>query len=206
MITILDNELAKSIGYQIKKYNINQFSKEELESINEISLRNMDFRGKTLNIDLEQLKDLAYLENLYLQGFTIDDDVIEIINELKELKKIYFSQCNIKNNKKLVMQNLKHLILEFCEDIYYNFFDSPEFLSIQTKIDKTFDLSKINNKTNIKRLYINNANIINFETINEFNKLEFLNIDGSKVDKEDVLDTINKTIEISHKSKYLPIN
>lgn len=206
MITILDNELAKSIGYQIKKYNINQFSKEELESVNEISLRNMDFRGKTLNIDLEQLKDLAYLENLYLQGFTIDDDVIEIINELKELKKIYFSQCSIKNNKKLVMQNLKHLILEFCEDIYYNFFDSPECLSIQTKIDKTFDLSKINNKFNIKRLYINNANIINFETINEFNKLEFLNIDGSKVDKEDVLDTINKTIEISHKSKYLPIS
>lgn len=206
MITILDNELAKSIGYQIKKYNINQFSKEELESVNEISLRNMNLRGKTLNIDLEQLKDLPYLENLYLQGFTIDDDVIKIINELKELKKIYFNQCRIRNNKKSIMRALKHLALEFCEGKYYDFFDSLECLSIRTKIDETFDLSEINNKFNIRRLHINNANIINFETINEFNMLEVLNIDGSKVDKEDVLDTINKTIEISHKSKYLPIN
>jgi len=206
MITILDSELAKNIGYQIKKYNINQFSKEELESVNEISLRNMNFRGETLNIDLEQLKDLPYLENLYLQGFTIDDDVIEIINELKDIKKIHFNQCSIKNNKKLIMQNLRHLILEFCEDTYYNFFDSLECLSIQTKIYETFDLSEINNKFNIKRLYINNANIINFEIIKEFNNLEVLNIDGSKVDKEDVLDTISKTIVVSHKSKYLLIN
>lgn len=206
MIIIIDNELAKSIGYQIKKYNMNQFSKEELESVNEISLRNMNFRGEFLNIDLEQLKDLPYLENLYLQGFIIDDDVIEIINELKELKNIYFSQCSIKNNKKFIMQKLKHLILKFCEGTYYNFFDSLECLSIQTKIDETFDLSEINNKFNIKQLYINNANIINFEIINEFNNLKFLNIDGSKVDKENVLDTINKTIEISHQSNYLPIN
>jgi len=206
MITILDSELAKNIGYQIKKYNINQFSKEELESVNEISLRNMNFRGETLNIDLEQLKDLPYLENLYLQGFTIDDDVIEKINELKDIKKIHFNQCSIKNNKKLIMQNLRHLILEFCEDTYYNFFDSLECLSIQTKIYETFDLSEINNKFNIKRLYINNANIINFEIIKEFNNLEVLNIDGSKVDKEDVLDTISKTIVVSHKSKYLLIN
>ncbi len=206
MIIILDNELAKSIGYQIKKDNMNQFSKEELESVNEISLRNMNFRGEILNINLEQLKDLPYLENLYLQAFTIDDDVIEIINELKKLKNIYFSQCIIKNNKKFIMQKLKHLILKFCGGTYYNFFDSLECLSIQTKIDETFDLSEVNNKFNIKQLYINNANIINFKTINDFNNLEFLNIDGSKVDKENVLDTISKTIEISHKSNCLPIN
>ena len=104
------------------------------------------------------------------------------------------------------MQKLKHLILKFCGGTYYNFFDSLECLSIQTKIDETFDLSEVNNKFNIKQLYINNANIINFKTINDFNNLEFLNIDGSKVDKENVLDTISKTIEISHKSNCLPIN
>ena len=205
MITIQDNELAKRIGNQVKKYNTNQFLREELESVQEISLRNVDFTGKSLNINFEQLSELKHLKFIYLQFIKVDDSLIEIINQFSELKELYFSQCNIIGNKKFDLQQLEKLTLLFCENVNLDIFNMPEQLKISTKIDEKFDLNKVPDKIKIKILSVNNADIKSFKYINDFSDLESLNIDGSKVDEKDILNILKNKIEVSHKTSELPI-
>ena len=205
MITIQDNELAKCIGNQVKKYNTNQFLREELESVQEISLRNVDFTGKSLNINFEQLSELKHLKFIYLQFIKVDDSLIEIINQFSELKELYFSQCNIIGNKKFDLQQLEKLTLLFCENVNLDIFNMPEQLKISTKIDEKFDLNKVPDKIKIKILFVNNADIKSFKYINDFSDLESLNIDGSKVDEKDILNILKNKIEVSHKTSELPI-
>jgi hypothetical protein len=148
---------------------------------------------------------LINLKHLSLKDFEIDDSVIEILNFFPKLSILQLLQCNISGDKTLSPEALKSLIMSYCEVGEYGNIVLPEIVNITAKYDTTIDLNSFAAKDTVKSLSIKNSDISNFRKINEFEGLEKLNIDGSKVDSPEVLEELKKRIEVSNEKEDLLI-
>ena len=201
---ITNEYFEEAIKYEISKLNIQQeLTEEDLNNVKEINLSNRTFAGKDKNIDLSDLKLLSNIKSIYLQYFLIDDYAITILNSLNKLENITFASCKFINKNTLEPSILNKLSIEYCDILDYATIVSVETFRI---LDSSkVRLEKISKKEKIVNLLLQNCDVRNFETVEECNRLKFLNLDGTKVDNKKVLKRLEGKIEISQKDKYLPI-
>lgn len=198
-----DKELEKVVCFKIGKHRNEEIEEKDLENVSEVNISNRKFSGQEKNVSLEELRLFPNLKSLSLQYFKIDDSVIEILNSLKKLETLQLSSCCFKSSTKIENEELKTLKLNCCDIKNYSFLYAPETLTVIGS--NNFRLSKISGKENIERMYLQDSNVKDFETIAQCVKLKSLNLDGSKVDNKAMLDELKSRIEVSHLDEYLPI-
>lgn len=200
---ILNKEVREYIGYKIEKYDEEEFNESDLQQITDLCLNNVNFLGEKLEIDLFDIIKLPNLEILTLQYFVINDEIVDILNQCSNLRVLHLISCELNNKKILNNATLESLLISTSKiegDININF---PEIVEI---IDnQIIDLKFLVQKQQIKKLFIHNCNIKNFENIHEFRGLESLNLDGSTIDDIKSIEQIKKHIPVSIKEKYLPV-
>lgn len=184
-------ELNRSIGDKIEK--------EELDKIKNITLNQYDLSSKKTDVDLKELELLENLENLLLTNFEIDDTIVTILNSKNKLKNLQFTDCKFANSISFKTP-FQYFVMDDCENLEESTFPNAKIIRVIGK--KNFDLQKIKECKNVKKLYLQNCTIINFKAIKEFDNLTYLNLDGSKLDDTELLEEIKQNIEVDKKEKY----
>lgn len=223
---ILDKNLLRIIKIKMSTENIN-----DIDSIEDISIQDMNLAQKKLNIDLTEIVKLKNLKSISLKFFEITDEIVEAINQLKSLKIVEFSMCPFKTKKEL-NKNLKSIIVYNCQDFDTNIIKNNivlEELQIihSGMIDiadiilfkrlrylklahcNVISLQSLVNFENLERLYLNHVELYYDLNISPMRNLKFISLSGSNVqDKEKYIENIyeqNKMIEIEFLENDLPI-
>ena len=178
-------------------------AKLENKDVEELTLNSKNTLGELIQYDITYFEKLERLETIALNGFNIDNDWIEKINCLKNLKTIIFNHCKFINDVKLT-NCLENLIITYCDISNINIFEKMEKLKTLEMIG--IEIVNVNNFIEMKKLEeiaIYNSKIKNSKKIIEFTNLKNLKLDGSLVDEEEFSKLLNKNIKFSYKEKYL---
>ena len=123
VINIENKQLLRNIKLRLITEN-----KTNIEEINELSLINKNFLGEELKIGLREIYKLKNLKKLSIKFFTINDEVIEALNNLKNLEILELYMCRFEVQKKL-KGNLKNIYIFNSEN--FNL-DILETISVET--------------------------------------------------------------------------
>ncbi len=107
---------------------------------NTITLNQYNVLGKKIDVDINKIKNNEKLEYVILKNFNVTNKIMLILETLKNLKKIWFVNCNI--IEKIKINNIDSIRIENCENI-----------------------SNICYEQNINYLYINNCKEFDVNTI-----------------------------------------
>ena len=133
---------------------------------------------KTLKIDFlfnyKELLKIRNLEELRFNSIEIEDELLEILNVLPNLKRLYFINCDI-HNLDILNDKLELLYIERC------------MLS---------DISEINKFTNLKSLSLVEMSEVDLNKISIIKKIENINFMNSRIVNEDSFINLNKIIKL----------
>ena len=174
----------------------------ENKDIEELTLNSKNSLGEEIQYNITYFKDLEKLESIALNGFKVDNNLIEKLNCLKKLKTIIFNHCKFVNDDKLA-NNIENTIITYSNIANINIFEKLDKLkTIELMgIDEVYINNFIEMK-NLAELSIYNSKIRNSILINDFINLKKLKLDGSLVDEEKFSEMLNKSVEFSYNDKY----
>lgn len=107
---------------------------------NTITLNQYNVLGQKIDVDINKIKNNEKLEYVILKNFNVTNEIMVILETLKNLKKLWFVNCNI--IEKIKINNIDSIRIENCENI-----------------------SNICYEQNINYLYINNCKEFDVNTI-----------------------------------------
>lgn len=107
---------------------------------NTITLNQYNVLGQKIDVDINKIKNNEKLEYVILKNFNVTNKIMLILETLKNLKKVWFVNCNI--IEKIKINNIDSIRIENCENI-----------------------SNICYEQNINYLYINNCKEFDVNTI-----------------------------------------
>lgn len=107
---------------------------------NTITLNQYNILGQKIDVDINKIRNNEKLEYVILKNFNVTNKIMLILETLKNLKKIWFVNCNI--IEKIKINNIDSIRIENCENI-----------------------SNICYEQNINYLYINNCKEFDVNTI-----------------------------------------
>lgn len=197
----LKQYLSLIIGKDIEVINAN-----DLNSIKDIVLKKRNFNDEETDCNISDLIEFKNLVSCTLCDFDIDATVVEKINEIKKLDFIHFDFCNFTTENIELNSNVEDACFNMCNGLTLAKLQNTKLLTITLVTSEEeisdIDISELVNADNLKELSIHNYNIKNIDKIIEIApKLEILNLDGSKVDKNK-LENIRGKLDISHKEKF----
>lgn len=177
-------------------------AKLENKDVEELTLNFKNALGEVIQYDTTYFKDLERLETITLNGFDVNNDLIEKLNCLKKLKIIIFNHCKFICDYK-IKNDIENIIITYSNIANSNIFEKQEKIKTIELIG--IDEIDINNLTEMKNLVeisIYNSKIKNSRRIRNFNNLKVLKLDGSLVDEPNFSDIIDNNIEFSYKEKF----
>ena len=107
---------------------------------NTITLNQYNILGQKIDVDINKIRNNEKLEYVILKNFNVTNEIMVILETLKNLKKLWFVNCNI--IEKIKIKNIDSIRIENCENI-----------------------SNICYEQNINYLYINNCKEFDVNTI-----------------------------------------
>ena len=107
---------------------------------NTITLNQYNVLGQKIDVDINKIKNNEKLEYVILKNFNVTNKIMLILETLKNIKKVWFVNCNI--IEKIKLNNIDSIRIENCENI-----------------------SNICYEQNINYLYINNCKEFDVNTI-----------------------------------------
>lgn len=193
------NEYIHNILYKPYAENLTQ---KDLNKVEKIILSRFDINDEEIIYNFEDLKLLSNLNSIQLDGFTIDDNIVEILNSLTNVDHLTFEHCKIESHQKILLK-LEMLIIAYTqfENLeIFNEIETVDFLEIIHS--ENVNIKDILNFKMLESLYIEDSTIINFNQINKFKCLEELVLDASKVDDLNALEEIKNKVIFEMKEKF----
>lgn len=175
---ITSKELRQCICLKTGKFYFEDVTEEEIMQIQEMDFRRIKFNGELTDVELEHLKLFPKLASLAISNFTISEEDLRVISELKNLKRIQFNSCEFsKDAKQKLPQEFEEFILMGCENM-----ESFTFPKSKIVIVKGGDVyfNKID-LDSAKALYLQNTVVKNATDIENYGELEVVNLNGSKI-------------------------
>ena len=198
-----DKDLEKIACFKVGKFGNEELDEDDLKNVEEINISNRKFSGEEKNISLQELTLFPNIKRMSLQYFTIDDSIAEILSGLSNLESLQLASCKLYLKSKIRNLNLKNLELNSCNVRDYSTIYAPNVLAIIGS--DSIRLDKITGKENIERMYLQNSKVKGFRSITDCGRLRSLNLDGSSVDDNKILEEIKSEIKKKQKEEYLPI-
>lgn len=170
-----------------------------MDKLKSIVLNNFDSKGNVIQHDFEQLKNA---ESCTLNRFDINDEIINKLNQMCNLKTLIFSHCVFESERKLE-NNIENLMIIYCKNLKVESIKNRNLLKqlMFTKFEN-IDINDLKAFENLEELSIFECEIKNFSEIKSFKNLKILKLDGSKIDNEDILYEIQNRIDIQYKEIY----
>lgn len=190
-----------------------------------MTLSQYNIVGQKEEINFEKIINNSKLEYLTIKKFNITTKIMEILNTLPNLSKIWFIDCNIIN--KIKLKQIKNLTIENCKNVDNIIFDN-NLEKIYIRNCKSFDIRKLAELKNLTTLELEYIYIENLNLIKQLKRLENLYLkeidltmveleipinlkklvlNGSKVNnKKAFMESLKgKNLEVEFYDKNLPI-
>ena len=171
--------------------NIKEISKEELTSLEEISLDGLNIENEYEIINFKEITDtFPNLKKMTISNYVFTNEDINSI-AINNITEYSFYKCDFKSIKKLDILNHSNILMfENCILNNYEFikedFDNLEVLCISYPVhNDEVDLMKIES-INLKELYLEKCIVSNFKAITKFQDLEFINIHETDINKDEL--------------------
>lgn len=177
MIIIQNDNWAKYVMFKLDKIE-NSFTKSELASLEELVINPIDSINETTPIDLNLLVYFTGLKRLEIADLNINNNDIQNLQTLPNLKALTFENCFFEDIQKLTTLNIQELALYNCRqniDCVYTM--NLQSLSV---LNNTIDIQKLNTMQNLKYLQISYCDVVENQKINLVN-LQELYIDNTNI-------------------------
>lgn len=172
------------------------------ENIEELTLNCKNSIGEEIQYDITYFENLDKLQTITLNGFIIDDNTIEKLNYLKNLKTIIFNHCKFNNSIK-IENDIENVIITYSNIENLNIFKNIDKIkSIELIEIGEANINDFIEMKNLIELEIYNSKVKNSIKINDFNNLKILKLDGSLVDEQNFSNLLNENITFSYKEKF----
>lgn len=171
---IKSRELKRILEAKFDVFDFKDIKDVELDSVNKLFVRKRKLNGEETDINLSEISNFNRLKELRLLGFKLSNEDMKLISSMN-LESIVFSNCEFENVKTLNMPKLKDLVIFGGENVDNLSIKSPEMLIIEST---DLDFSKLD-ILNTKQINMFNCNIKNMDSLKKYDKLEFINFDGS---------------------------
>lgn len=195
-IELKSNELKEYVYLKLDKDRNLPIYDSDIEKFKEITLNGFDLLDEPTDVTIF---DLVFFNNLELCTFinmNISEKEIDVLNNMKNVEFIQFSNCIFPKDKKVKLEKLKHLVFDNCLRVEIpKFNESKELNSLKIVNCDNIILEGLELCDNIKDLYLQNLELPNIDIVGKMKNLEYLNLNGTKVKKTI---NINKNIILEH--------
>ncbi len=199
---INSKDIKRYVYLKLGKREKDEITEDDLNKITFLNLNYKNFKGEINEYDFNELKNFKNLKELTLNGFEITDEIIESINLITSLEIFVINHCSFITNKELI-RNIKTLVVTYTKTNDLKNFKMYESLENIKMINcENIDINYLVPFNKLKEISIHNSNILNGIEFKNFEILEDLNIDGSKVDYDNLESVINNDIKFSHEDEF----
>lgn len=176
---IENKELVKRILERLNKSDNEEFSAEELASIENIGFTKRLVNGKDTNIDVENIFLFKNLRSLTLKNYPLTMRDLQLIAEHASIEDVSFLDCTFENidfdELSRLPENLKFI---YCSKLPLKF---PKVKRVMVAFSEiNFDSIDFSEAVSIR---IQNSKIRNVHDINEHDNILDVNLDGSELVK-----------------------
>lgn len=194
IINIGNENLANYIMFKLDKVD-NGFTEEELNKITEVVI---DYNNESDSsfVFLEELSKLRNLKTVTLRNGYIFNDNYNIFLNLNNLSEFVFESCEFENANLIASLKLKSLSLINCKIESYSFVNVLENLEELSIINGLIEIEKLNMLNHLKYLQISYSNITDSTELN-INTLEELYIDNANINNFNFLNNLLNLKRIS---------
>ena len=181
MSSIIKSKDFKEIIYStIQKSESEPLSQKDLNRVKSITLQSTRISGKPTDVILSEIALCTYLEQLTVKGFIIDDCFMNVLNRLKNLRAIQFSESTFLSQKDL-KKFLDFKVFDRCENVE-PVAKNAKTIKIIGQNRSPIDLNDLGNLSGVQELDLNDLDITNISRVAEIEELEVLNLSGSSID------------------------
>ena len=200
MSSIIKSKDFKEIIYStIQKSESEPLSQKDLNRVKSITLQSTRISGKPTDVILSEIALCTYLEQLTVKGFIIDDCFMNVLNRLKNLRAIQFSESTFLSQKDL-KKFLDFKVFDRCENVEHMARRAKK-IKIIGQDKSPFDLNDLGDLSGVQELDLNDLDITNISRVAEIEELEVLNLSGSSID--DASSIIQLPIKTKLNDEYL---
>ena len=198
-VQIKSQDLKKILINKLKKYSEEIIYDEDLKKVKDIAINRYNLALKNTDINISELIFLTNLQSCIISNFEITDKDIMVLNNLKNLKTIQFTNCNFVNCSTVLNINVNYLIIETCK-INLDIFSENKNLEklIIIGYDK-LDINTIKKFSNVKEMYLQECWISNIQNIINFAQLQHINLERSQIESLEILEKLQKIRNIRYK-------
>ncbi len=180
MVTVKNKVLRNLISFKLSKEDM-PITEEEASMIKDIVLDNYEIEDSFELLDLRELEFFPNLETLTLIHFDFDNEDIQILGKLKNLKDITFEACTFQNPVLIASLKVESLSLLKNEINDYSFVYIMDTLK-ELRINKgLIDLQKCNFLTRLESLNGSYSTIEGNPSNMKFPFLKSLSIDHTNL-------------------------
>ncbi len=196
-IELKSKELKEYVYLKLDKDRNYPIYDEDINKFNEITLNGLDLLDEPTDVTIF---DLIFFKNLKLCTFinmNISEKEIDVLNNMKNVEFIQFSNCIFPKDKQVKLVNIKQLVFDNCLKVEISKFNSSKQLNslkIVNCDNIIFDGLEICD--NLRDLYLQNLELQDIDIVSKLKNLEYLNLNGTKVKKKM---EISKSVMIEHK-------
>lgn len=203
IINIGNENLANYIMFKLDKVD-NGFTEEDLNKITEVVI---DYNNESDSsfVFLEELSKLRNLKTITLRNGYIFNDNYNIFLNLNNLSEFIFENCEFENANLIASLKLKSLSLINCKIESYSFVNVLENLEELSIINGLIEIEKLNMLNHLKYLQISYSNITDSTELN-INTLEELYIDNANINNFNFLNNLLNLKKISIDEKHYSNN
>ena len=181
MSSIIKSKDFKEIIYStIQKSESEPLSQKDLNRVKSITLQSTRISGKPTDVILSEIALCTYLEQLTVKGFIIDDCFMNVLNRLKNLRAIQFSESTFLSQKDL-KKFLDFKVFDRCENVE-PVAKNAKTIKIIGQNRSPIDLNDLGNLSGVQELHLNDLDIANVSKVAEIEGLEILDLSGSSID------------------------
>ena len=159
-IDIKNKQLLRNIKLRMIVEN-----KTKLEEIDELSLINKNFLNQDLKIDLLEIYKLKNLKKLSIKFFTINDEIIKVLNKLENLEILEVYMCKFETTEKL-NGNIKNIYIFNAENWNLDILETNRVKVIRIENSGLVDLYKFVKFEEIERLEIIKCPVVSIPKLN----------------------------------------
>lgn len=158
-----------------------------------------NFKGQKQECDFSNLEEL---ECCTLNEFEISDEIIKELNKMKKIKMLVFNHCTFNNSQKIKIE-IEKLVITYSKNFKIDYIENVNKLNnlIFTCLGRV-DISEFSRMKNLEKLSIYECSIINFSYIKNLENIKELNLDGSNIDNEEIINSLKDTVNLRYNKNY----
>ena len=203
MIEKIENkELIKKILTCLNKSDSEDFTEEDLASIENISLSPKLANGRETGLTVRDIFFFSNLKSLTLRDFKLSMDDIQLIANRKEIENLSFISCGFDdidfNKIPSLPENLKFIS---CKSLPRKF---PKVKKVDIDLSSV-DFASISLESTLE-LIIRNSKVKNVHDIERYENIIAVNLDGSELigkNGEEIKDIVTKKKSVMKQLKVL---